>query len=231
MTRRASVHRVAMRHPGDVAAIEVLFDAGVPDPRDVVAILGKTEGNGCVNDFTRAFAVQSLTRMLATRLGTTAAEVAHRVAMVMSGGTEGGLSPHFLVFSVSRTDAATNPAGTLAVATAFTRDFAPEEIGRMPQVEATAEAIAAAAASMAEIHYVQIKCPLLTTERIAEALSAARRLPPMTPTPRWASRAAPPRSASRWRWGRLRAMPSPTPRSAATPASIPAAPAPRPASS
>lgn len=169
MTRRASVHRVAMRHPGDVAAIEALFDTGVPDPRDVVAILGKTEGNGCVNDFTRAFAVQSLTQMLAARLGATPAEVAHRVAMVMSGGTEGGLSPHFLVFSVSRTDAAPNPAGALVIATAFTRDFAPEEIGRMPQVEATAEAIAAAVASMAEVHYVQIKCPLLTTERIAEA--------------------------------------------------------------
>ncbi len=33
---------------------------GAIDPAGIVAILGKTEGNGCVNDFTRAFAVQSI---------------------------------------------------------------------------------------------------------------------------------------------------------------------------
>ena len=31
----------------------------------IVAILGKTEGNGCVNDFTRAFAVRALSDALA----------------------------------------------------------------------------------------------------------------------------------------------------------------------
>ena len=82
-----------MRHPGDVSGVEALFDAGLP-PGQVVAILGKTEGNGCVNDFTRAYAVQALQHMLARRGGRP------DVAMVMSGGTEGGLSPHFLVFAV-----------------------------------------------------------------------------------------------------------------------------------
>eukprot|EP01031_Cornospumella_fuschlensis_P047414 gene47413-58076_t len=45
-----------MRHPGDVSAIAALFDEGALAPAEVVAILGKTEGNGCVNDFTRAYA-------------------------------------------------------------------------------------------------------------------------------------------------------------------------------
>ena len=57
-----------MRHPGDVSGVEALFDAGLP-PGQVVAILGKTEGNGCVNDFTRAYAVQALQHMLARRGG------------------------------------------------------------------------------------------------------------------------------------------------------------------
>ena len=153
-----------MRHPGDVSSVEALFDAGLP-PGQVVAILGKTEGNGCVNDFTRAYAVQALTHMLARRGGRP------DVAMVMSGGTEGGLSPHFLVFAVGEGPAAAG--GRLAMGAAFTREFLPEEMGRMAQVEATAAAVRAAIAEagITEVHYVQVKCPLLTSERIADALA------------------------------------------------------------
>jgi cyanuric acid amidohydrolase len=171
--RIAVVHHVAARHPGDAAAVAALFEAGLMDPREVVAILGKTEGNGCVNDFTRAYAVEALSHMLAARLGSTAAEVAHRVAMVMSGGTEGGLSPHFLVFGVRRAPAPAGPPA-LALGTAFTADFAPEELGRMTQLRATATAVRrameeAGIADPADVHYVQVKCPLLTSERIAQA--------------------------------------------------------------
>jgi len=172
MARVAAVYRLPMGHPGDVSAVAALLDTGEIGPAEIVAILGKTEGNGCVNDFTRAYAVQSLSAMLAGRLGMTPDQVAARVAMVMSGGTEGGLSPHFVVIAVHETAA---PAtGALAVGTAFTRDFAPEEIGRMAQVRATAEAVStamadAALAGAADVHYVQVKCPLLTSERIAAA--------------------------------------------------------------
>lgn len=162
MTRRAEVFRVPMRHPGDVSAIAALIASGALDPATITAILGKTEGNGCVNDFTRAYAVQSLTQLLGP-------DSHNRIAMVMSGGTEGGLSPHFLILATTETDAAPNPDGALAMATAFTRDFAPEELGRMAQIHATAEAIRAAAVQFDTIHFVQIKCPLLTSERIAEA--------------------------------------------------------------
>ncbi len=153
-----------MRHPGDVSAVEALFDAGLP-PGQVIAILGKTEGNGCVNDFTRAYAVQALTHMLARRGGRP------DVAMVMSGGTEGGLSPHFLVFAEGEGAASAGPR--LAMGAAFTREFRPEEMGRMPQVLATAAAVreAIAQAGITEVHYVQVKCPLLTSERMADALA------------------------------------------------------------
>ena len=166
-----------MAHPGDLSAIEALIDGGSLDPAAIVAILGKTEGNGCVNDFTRAYAVAELGTMLAGRLGTTRAAVLERVAMVMSGGTEGGLSPHFLVLAVSETDDA--PTGALAVGTAFTPEFRPEEIGRMAQVEATAVAVRhamrqAGLAGSREVHFVQVKCPLLTTARVAEAAARGR---------------------------------------------------------
>ena len=162
MTKQAAVFRVPMRHPGDVSAIAALIEAGTLDPATITAILGKTESNGCVNDFTRAYALQSLTQLLGP-------DSHERIAMVMSGETEGGLSPHFLILATAETDAAPNPSGALAMATAFTRDFAPEEVGRMAQIYATAEAIRAAAAQFGAIHFVQIKCPLLTSERIADA--------------------------------------------------------------
>ncbi len=47
------VHRVPMRHPGDASAIIRLIDEGTLAAEAITAIFGKTEGNGCVNDFTR----------------------------------------------------------------------------------------------------------------------------------------------------------------------------------
>jgi len=56
----AIVLRVPMRDPGDLTPIEALFDSNTIEPEEVVAIFGKMEGNGCVNDFTRAYAVDML---------------------------------------------------------------------------------------------------------------------------------------------------------------------------
>jgi cyanuric acid amidohydrolase len=178
-SRRALLHRIPARHPGDAAAVAALFDDGRLRPEEVVAILGKTEGNGCVNDFTRAYAVESLSRMLADRLGSTAEAVASRVAMVMSGGTEGCLSPHFLVLAVREEAGPPDPSGALAIGTAFTAPLPPEALGRMPQARATATAVRAAMAAAgigdpAAVHYVQVKCPLLTNGRVAEAESRGR---------------------------------------------------------
>ena len=89
-----------MRDPSDASEVLRLIDDGLIAPHEIVAILGKTEGNGCVNDFSRGYATMALSAALAKPLGITAEEVPSRVAIVMSGGTEGGLSPHFLVFAV-----------------------------------------------------------------------------------------------------------------------------------
>jgi len=92
---------------------------------------------------------------------------------VMSGGTEGGLSPHLLVFCREETgETASGPR--LAIGVGLTRAFTPEEIGRAAQIEETAAAVTlamkdAGITSPADVHFVQIKCPLLTKERIEEA--------------------------------------------------------------
>jgi cyanuric acid amidohydrolase len=57
---------------------------------------------------------------------------------------------------------------------AHTRDFLPEEIGRGVQIRETARAVAAAMAEAAivdpqDVHFVQIKCPLLTSDRVEAA--------------------------------------------------------------
>jgi cyanuric acid amidohydrolase len=175
--RRCLVFRLPTASPDDVSGLCALLASGALAAQDIRAILGKTEGNGLVNDFTRAFAVSALQSVLAGPLGCTAAEVAERIAIVMSGGTEGGLSPHLLVFAASPTEAPA--AKSLAIGTAFTRRFLPEEIGRLPQIAATAEAVTHAMASAgianpADVHYVQVKCPLLTSESVAAAAARGR---------------------------------------------------------
>jgi cyanuric acid amidohydrolase len=57
---------------------------------------------------------------------------------------------------------------------AHTRDFLPEELGRGAQIRETAKAVAAAMADAAivdpqDVHFVQIKCPLLTSDRVEVA--------------------------------------------------------------
>lgn len=171
--RRAKVLRLPTAGPQDSAVLAAAIDRGEIDPATIVAIVGKTEGNGCVNDFTRGYATLALKLLLAERLNCPMAEVESRVAIVMSGGTEGGLSPHLLVFC--REAVAAAPAGPrLAIGVGLTRPFRPEEIGRAPQIAVTAEAVAAAMkdagiGSAADVHFVQIKCPLLTKERIEDA--------------------------------------------------------------
>ncbi len=176
MRQKVGVHVVACSGPGDLRGVQALIDAGALDPRRVVAVMGKTEGNGCVNDHTRDFAATAWCHLLAPHLGCTVDGVHARVALVMSGGTEGVLSPHFTVFTREAIDVApTHGEKRLVVGVAHTRAFAPEEIGRMAQVEATAEAVREAMRDAgiddaADVHFAQVKCPLLTSAKVDDAL-------------------------------------------------------------
>ncbi|MBR0851419.1 ring-opening amidohydrolase [Bradyrhizobium diazoefficiens] len=176
-TTSVGVVRIATNGPGDVSGLLAMIDSGTIDPGSILAILGKTEGNGGVNDFTREYAVAALCTALAPRLGPPPHEVEQRIAFVMSGGTEGVLSPHITVFTRREAE---RPAGMtgkrLSIGMAHTRDFLPEELGRSAQISETATAVKAAMADAgiadpADVHFVQIKCPLLTSDRVAAASS------------------------------------------------------------
>lgn len=177
---RTQIHRIAAASPDDTSGLKAAIQSRQINAEHVIAVLGKTEGNGCVNDFTRAFSTQTLTRLFADELEQSVTEIAERIAFVMSGGTEGGLCPHWLVFEVDeQSKSAASGLPGLAAGIAFTRDFAPEELGRAGQIRETAKAVAAAMeragiASVEDVHYVQIKCPLLTAARVSDARSRSQ---------------------------------------------------------
>ena len=160
---RARIHRIPTTGPDDTSGLRALIDAGDLDLGKLVAIIGKTEGNGCVNDFTRAFAVSALTQELG--------DAAAMVSMVMSGGTEGGLSPHIVTFEVLEDN---GPGPAMAIGTGLSDDIDPHELGTFAQIECVADTVSAAVKSAglsgpADVHFVQVKCPLLTADRIAAA--------------------------------------------------------------
>ena len=176
-TASVGVFRVATKGPGDVSGLMAMIGSGAIDPTTILAILGKTEGNGGVNDFTREYAVAALCTALAPELGLSPEAVEQRIAFVMSGGTEGVLSPHITVFTRRQAERPAGMSGKrLSIGMAHTRDFLPEELGRAAQIAETAAAVRAAMADAgitdpADVHFVQIKCPLLTSDRV-EAASA-----------------------------------------------------------
>lgn len=180
------VVRIATKGPGDVSGLMALIGAGKLDPSAILAVLGKTEGNGGVNDFTREFALSALCHALSPHLKMPPGAVEEKIAFVMSGGTEGVLSPHITVFSRKETKATgisqtnVDSAKRLSIGIAHTRDFLPEEIGRGVQINETIEAVHAAMsdagiAHAQDVHFVQVKCPLLTSERIEAALDRGQK--------------------------------------------------------
>ncbi len=161
---RAAVHRVAAAGPDDVSGLVKLFEDGLP-PASVIAVMGKTEGNGCVNDFTRGYATKSFEDLFAHH-------GVEGVSIVMSGGTEGALSPHWTIFTREKISA--QPEWSLAIGAAHTADLLPEEIGRKAQIEMVAQGVRGAMAdagieTVEDVHFVQVKCPLLTSARIGDA--------------------------------------------------------------
>lgn len=165
----ARVHRIPTKAPDDISGLMAGIETGEINPAGILAILGKTEGNGCVNDFTRAFSVSALKQGLAQHLDAAAVD---NIAYVMSGGTEGALSPHLLVFEKTDGTGGTSPA--LAMGSALTADMPSEHLGRRQQVDLVADGVRTAMAEAgitdpADVHFVQIKCPLLTADRITEA--------------------------------------------------------------
>ncbi len=168
--RKVPIHSVA-----DASELQKLIDDGVMDPSRVIAIIGKTEGNGGVNDYTRIIADRAFREVL-VKNGAPEDQV-KGVPIVWSGGTDGVISPHATIFAtVPAEEAEASDDLRLTVGFAMSEPIAPEEIGYVGMVDKVAEAVKVAMeragiTDPADVHYVQTKTPLLTIHTIRDAKS------------------------------------------------------------
>ena len=172
--QKIGVFKVPMSAPDDLRSFISLVEKKHFQLDEVIAVLGKTEGNGCVNDFTRALTTTVFRNYMSKALNLPEKEVSERVAFVMSGGTEGVMSPHATIFTKKEVQSKGFNDKRLAASSGFTRDFLPEEIGTEVMVFEVAKVVKdlmakAGIESHEDVHFVQIKCPLLTSERIQDA--------------------------------------------------------------
>jgi len=167
------VRKVVLESVGDASGLAALIDDGVFDADGVVAVVGKTEGNGGVNDFTRILADQAFRKVLMEK-GTRPVEVVDEIPMVWSGGTDGILTPHATIFAKVADDGPASDEPRLAVGYAMSDVILPEDIGRPAMVAKVAEGVLRAMKEAgiedpADVHYVQTKTPLLVMETINDA--------------------------------------------------------------
>lgn len=176
MPEPIEVRKVPLQHVSDATGLAELIDAGVLEADRVIAVIGKTEGNGGVNDYTRIIADRAFREVLISR-GTRGEDEVNAVPIVWSGGTDGVLSPHATIFAtVPAEGAERTDQPRLTVGYAMSEPLLPEEIGRRGMIEKVAAGVREAMARAgindpADVHYVQTKTPLLTISTIRDAKS------------------------------------------------------------
>jgi cyanuric acid amidohydrolase len=156
--------------------MEALIKKGQFRADEVIAVIGKTEGNGGVNDFTRILADQAFRTVL--RKHGSSEQAVEQIPMVWSGGCDGVITPHATIFA---RNAKTGPANKsrLAIGTALSAELLPEDIGRPAMIEKVADGVRAAMRNAgiddpADVHYVQTKTPLLTIDMVRDAHARGR---------------------------------------------------------
>jgi len=166
------VAKVELKTVQDASGVEECIKAGWFAADEVIAVIGKTEGNGGVNDFTRILADQAFRKVLMKHGSRSEAQISD-IPMVWSGGCDGVITPHATVFA--RNDK-TGPSSKsrLAIGTAMSAELLPEDIGRIAMVEKVAEGVKAAMKDAGiddpkDVHYVQTKTPLLTIDSVLDA--------------------------------------------------------------
>jgi cyanuric acid amidohydrolase len=166
------VAKVELKTVQDASGMEALIKKGQFRADEVIAVIGKTEGNGGVNDFTRILADQAF-RAVLRKLGSRSEQQIAKIPMVWSGGCDGVITPHATVFA---RNAKTGPAtkSRLTIGTAMSVQILPEDIGRPAMVEKVADAVRAAMHDAGiddpkDVHYVQTKTPLLTVDAVHDA--------------------------------------------------------------
>ena len=166
------VAKVILKTVMDASGMEERIVAGQFAADEVVAVIGKTEGNGGVNDFTRILADQAF-RAVLMRHGKREPAAVKAIPMVWSGGCDGVITPHATVFAQN---GKSGPASQsrLVIGTAMSPRILPEDIGRPAMVEKIAAGVRlamkdAGVSNPRDVHYVQTKTPLLTIDSIRDA--------------------------------------------------------------
>ncbi len=181
MPEAIEVRKVAIKSVADASGLTELIDAGVIEADRVIAVIGKTEGNGGVNDYTRIIADRAFREVLMEKGSRPKDEVA-QVPIVWSGGTDGVISPHATVFATVPADKAVRTdEPRLTVGFAMSEQLLPEEIGYTPMITKVADAVKVAMeragiTDPADVHYVQTKTPLLTIHTIRDAKSRGKKV-------------------------------------------------------
>jgi barbiturase len=170
------VAKVELKSVQDASGMEALIKKGQFRADEVIAVIGKTEGNGGVNDFTRILADQAFRTVL--RKHGSSEQAVEQIPMVWSGGCDGVITPHATIFA---RNAKTGPANKsrLAIGTALSAELLPEDIGRPAMIEKVADSVRAAMRNAgiddpADVHYVQTKTPLLTIDMVRDAHARGR---------------------------------------------------------
>lgn len=173
------VRKVPILSVSDASGLAALIDDGVIEADRVVAVIGKTEGNGGVNDYTRIIADRAFREVLVEK-GSRSDEEVKQIPIVWSGGTDGIISPHATVFATvapEKVEPSDEPRVTVGFA--MSEQLLPEEIGRVAMVAKVADAVKVAMeragiTDVADVHYVQTKTPLLTIHTIRDAKSRGK---------------------------------------------------------
>ncbi len=167
------VHKVEITSVQDASGMATLIEDGVFTADQVIGIIGKTEGNGGVNDYTRILADQAFRGVLADH-GTRSMDEITQIPMAWSGGCDGVITPHATVIAEVPTPADAPADKRLSVGIAMSEELLPEDIGRPAMVEKVARGVkdameAASITDVADVHYVQTKTPLLVQDTIQDA--------------------------------------------------------------
>src|SRR5436189_6474086 len=107
--RKEPIHSVS-----DASELTRLVDEGAIHADRVIAIIGKTEGNGGVNDYTRIIADRAFREALVA--GGAPADQVKEVPIVWSGGTDGVISPHATIFATTDAEPSDEPRLTVGFA-------------------------------------------------------------------------------------------------------------------
>ena len=173
------VAKVELKSVQDASGLAQCIERGQFTADQVIAVIGKTEGNGGVNDYTRILADQAFRKVLMAHGQRSLADV-NEVPMVWSGGCDGVITPHATVFA--RVDKPGAPdKERLVIGTAMSDVLYPEDIGRPAMVEKVAEGVRRAMKDAGitdpkDVHYVQTKTPLLTIDSVRDAKSRGNNL-------------------------------------------------------